>query len=108
MYETNAPNIRQGIINALSSRWKFKATVTLPAIPALVDHFVEALCTTWASMSQPYPPARRANLRSALESNLKEAYEYSPDSLVIVECGTKLGARGKIQSGLEPISRPWN
>ncbi len=88
MYEMSAPNIRQGIISALSSRWKFKATVTLPAIPALVDHFVEALCTTWASMSQPYPPARRANLRSALESNLKEAYEYSPDSLVIVEYGT--------------------
>ncbi len=88
--ETRAPVIRQAILSALPSRLVAKSALLLPAVPALVDHYVEGLCLTWASLGRPVDPTMRAHLRKVLDSNLKEAFARSPHSRVTVAYGTDL------------------
>ncbi len=88
MRETQAPVVRQAILGALPSRLVAKAALLLPAVPALLDHYVEGLCLTWASLGRPVDPTMRAHLRKVLDSNLKEAFAHSPHSRVTVAYGT--------------------
>jgi SAM-dependent methyltransferase len=56
----------------------------LPAVPGMVDHYVQGLGTTWAVLGRPFSPAELDYLRQVLSDHLKRAFEDSPYSRVLV------------------------
>jgi SAM-dependent methyltransferase len=81
--------VRQALLRALPSRVVAKAAMLLPAVPGLVDHYVQGLCLIWATLGHPLDSGAREHLRRGLDSKLKEAFAHSPYSRVTVVFGTE-------------------
>ena len=75
-----APVLRQAMLDTLPFRLAANAVILLPAIPALLDHYVEGLCTTWATLGRHFGQSERERLRESLRTLLTEAFGHSASS----------------------------
>jgi SAM-dependent methyltransferase len=82
--ETQTSVLRQAIIRKLPNRLTAKAEILLPAVPGLVDHYVQGLGATWAALGRHFAPTELDYLRQVLGDHLKQAFESSPYSRVLV------------------------
>ena len=82
--ETQLSVLRQAIIRKLPNRLTAKAEILLPAVPGLVDHYVQGLGATWAALGRNFTPAELDYLRQVLGDTLKQAFDASPYSRVLV------------------------
>jgi SAM-dependent methyltransferase len=86
--ETNAVLLKQAMLRRLPRRLLGKGEVQLPAVPALLDHYVSILDQQWESIGRKFTPEELAEFRSSLSARLDQAYAVSPSSRVLVtyEC----------------------
>jgi SAM-dependent methyltransferase len=61
----------------------------LPAVPSLLDHYESSLAQMFAGLGRAFNEAERAELRRLLDSKLREGFQMSPYTRVLVEYGTE-------------------
>jgi 2-polyprenyl-3-methyl-5-hydroxy-6-metoxy-1,4-benzoquinol methylase len=76
--------IQQAMIRSLRLRLKGKAELFLPAVPGLVDHYVEGFSEGWKALGRPFSPKDTDHFRQVLTQTLRQAFEKSPYSSVHV------------------------
>jgi 2-polyprenyl-3-methyl-5-hydroxy-6-metoxy-1,4-benzoquinol methylase len=76
--------MQQAMIRSLPLRLKGKAELFLPAVPGLVDHYVEGFSEGWKALGRPFTPKDTDYFRHVLSQTLRQAFEESPYSSVHV------------------------
>jgi SAM-dependent methyltransferase len=86
--ETNAVLLKQAMLRRLPRRLLGKGEVQLPAVPALLDHYVTILDQQWEGLGRKFTPEELEEFRRSLAARLEQAYAVSPSSRVLVtyEC----------------------
>ena len=80
--------LRQATIRKLPNRLTAKAEILLPAVPGLVDHYVQNLNATWLALGRQFSPSELEYLTEVLGNHLKQAFDASPYSQVSVKYET--------------------
>jgi len=80
--------LRQAMIRKLPNRLYAKGEMLLPAMPSLVDHYVQGLDATWKALGRNFTPSELKYLTEVLGNHLKQAFESSPYSRVSVSYET--------------------
>jgi SAM-dependent methyltransferase len=80
--------LRQATIRKLPNRLTGKAEILLPAVPGLVDHYVQGLNASWLALGRKFSPAELEYLTEVLGNTLKQAFDASPYSRVSVKYET--------------------
>jgi 2-polyprenyl-3-methyl-5-hydroxy-6-metoxy-1,4-benzoquinol methylase len=80
--------LRQASIRKLPNRLSGKGEMLLPAIPSLVDHYVQNLDATWRALGRFFTPAELQYLREVLGNHIKTAFEQSQYSRICVSYET--------------------
>ena len=80
--------LRQAMIRKLPNRLTAKAEILLPAVPGMVDHYVQGLGATWAALGRHFTQAELDYLKQVLGDTLKQAFDASPYSRVLVKYET--------------------
>src|SRR5947207_12436811 len=76
--ETNAVALRQAMLRRLRRRVSAKGHLRLPAVPALIDHYLNTIGSIFSAAGRPFSDGELAEVRAALEPQLKEGFERSP------------------------------
>jgi SAM-dependent methyltransferase len=87
-YELDGTTLREAMIRRLPKRLQGGGRVRLPAVPSLVDHYVETLDRLFVSHGRKFKPPELEHLKGLLEAKLKEGYAASPYSYVHVRFQT--------------------
>jgi SAM-dependent methyltransferase len=82
--ETDPLTLRASVIRRLTKKIGVEGRMRLPAVPTLLDVYVENLRKTFASYGRVFSDEEVDNLRTILETKLKEGFAVSPYALVIV------------------------
>lgn len=82
--ETNAVLLKQAMLRRLPRRLLGKAELQLPAVPALLEHYVSILDQQWESIGRKFTPPELDEFRRSLAARLEQAYAVSPSSRVLV------------------------
>lgn len=86
--ETREPVLRQAAMRKLPGRVSGKGELFLPAVPALVDHYVQLLNSTWIAIGRAFKPEELDYLRQTLENVAKEGFAVSASSKIHVSYET--------------------
>lgn len=84
----DASTLRQSMIRRLPKRLFAQGRLRMPAVPALVDHYVENLGTTFALHGRKFTAAELEQLKGLLLPKLEEGWAASPYSYVVVRFQT--------------------
>ncbi|HYP91398.1 MAG TPA: class I SAM-dependent methyltransferase [Polyangiaceae bacterium] len=86
--ETNAAVLKQAMLRRLPRRLLAKGELQLPAVPALLDHYVNIFDQLWESIGRKFTPPELDEFRKSLSARLDQAYAVSSSSRVLVtyEC----------------------
>jgi SAM-dependent methyltransferase len=87
-YELDGPTLKESMIRRLPKRLHGGGRVRLPAVPSLVDHYVEMLDKVFVSHGRKFKPAELEQMKGILEPKLKEGYAASPYSFLNVRFQT--------------------
>src|SRR4051812_3909929 len=80
----NHAALRQAAVKLIDRRVMGSGSVALPCVPALLDSYVERLCTLWTTLGRPFSDADNERLRGALANVLATGFEHSPHTLMVV------------------------
>ena len=69
--------VRDGLTGRLNAKIVTEGSITLPAVPALLDDYTDRLTGIFAALGRSFTAEERAHLRSILENLLSEAYGRS-------------------------------
>jgi SAM-dependent methyltransferase len=86
--ETNASVLRQAMLRRLPRRVAGHGQVVLPAIPALLDHYVQNLGTIFGTLGRPFSEEELDHVRGILKQKLDDGFKASPFAKVIVDYST--------------------
>jgi SAM-dependent methyltransferase len=87
-YELDGTTLRDAMMRRLPKRLHGGGRLRLPAVPSLVDHYVETLDRLFVSHGRKFKPPELESLKTILETKLKEGYAASPYSYVHVRFQT--------------------
>ena len=76
--------VRDGLTGRLNAKIVTEGSITLPAVPALLDDYTDRLTGIFAALGRSFTAEERAHLRSILENLLSEAYGRSQRSTITV------------------------
>jgi SAM-dependent methyltransferase len=82
--EKNPVVLRDSIIARLPHRCTASGRIRWPAIPALLDHYTQALAATFAGLGRAFSAEELDGLRATLATQLAQGFEASPFSKLIV------------------------
>lgn len=89
--ERDANAFRDGLRARLLRRATAQGTISLPAVPAMLDEY-EALClSTFRALGVEFSAEQAARLRAVLSSQLDEAFAASPRSEIVVTYESPVG-----------------
>ncbi len=84
-------SMRTALTQRLHRRTVANGTLTVPAVPAMLEDYV-AMCTdTFAGLGVHFSEADTAHLRGILESQLNEAFAASPRSNIVISYEAPVG-----------------
>ena len=86
--ETNHAVLRQAMLKRLPRRLTTTAQLSFAAVPALIDHYVDLLGTTFAALGRTFSEKELTQLRGILEKKLEEGWNASPYAKVFVSYET--------------------
>jgi SAM-dependent methyltransferase len=86
--ETNAAVLRQAMLRRLPRRLGAEGSLRLPAVPALLDHYLTQLGTLFACVGRPFSAEELGAVRTVVAAQLEEGYRASPFSHVVVRYQT--------------------
>jgi 2-polyprenyl-3-methyl-5-hydroxy-6-metoxy-1,4-benzoquinol methylase len=86
--ETNAAVLKQAMLRRLPRRLQAKGELHLPAVPALLEHYVKILDQLWESVGRKFTPPEIDEFRQSLSARLEQAHAVSANAKVVVsyEC----------------------
>lgn len=80
--ESTGSDVRDGLTGRLNTKIVTEGSVTVPAVPALLDEYTDRFSGIFAAVGRSFSTDERAHLRSILERLLNEAYDRSQRSTV--------------------------
>jgi len=82
--ETNAAVLKQAMIRRLPRRLQARGELNLPAVPALLEHYVKIFDQLWESIGRKFTEAEIDEFRKSLLARLEQAFNISTSSKVVV------------------------
>lgn len=67
------------------------ATITLPAVPAMIDEYVRMCDAIFTAVGRTFSPEQLDNCRKVIEGQLAIAYEQSPRSNIVISIEAPVG-----------------
>jgi len=86
--ETNQSVLRQAMIKRLPRRLGASGQMLLPAVPSLLEHYVQNLHQLFAQLGRAFSREEMEQVRSILKRKLDEAFAASPYGRVVVNYET--------------------
>ena len=83
--------LRDAIIRRLYRRSVAEGHITLPAVPALIDEYVQLCGNICATLGVWYSAEQAAQLRKTLEAELAKAFKASHRSEIVITFGAPFG-----------------
>lgn len=101
--------LRQALVRRLSRRAVASGTLTFPAVPALVEHFVQTWFRVVSALGRRFERGDLTQARSTFETVFGEAHRASPRSNVIVSFEAPMGEeiRYQVTADAVPISAAY-
>ena len=87
--ETDPVNLRASIIRRLTKKLGVEGRVRMPAVPTLLEDYVENLRKMFAAYGRIFTEAEIDGLRTILDGKLKEGFAASPYAHVLVRYQTE-------------------
>jgi SAM-dependent methyltransferase len=110
--ETDPTALRASIIRRLTKKIGVDGRVRMPAVPTLLDVYLENLRKIFASYGRIFSDEEVGNLRSILETKLNEGFAVSPYAHVIVryksEDPPKIGIQYWISTEISTIEDQYS
>lgn len=110
--ETNQAVLRPAMMRRLRRRVTGAGAMLLPAVPSLIDHYVDKLMAAFALHERPFNADDKVALREHLQKHLAIAWEKSPYSKLLVQFETeappKDGISYKIQRQIVSIADEYD
>jgi SAM-dependent methyltransferase len=100
--ETNQAVLRPAMMRRLRRRVTGAGALLLPAVPGLIDHYVEKLLAAFALHERPFNADDAAVLRGHLERHLASAWAKSPYAKLLVQFETEEPPRDGINYKIQP------
>lgn len=82
--ETNSVILKQAMIRRLPRRLQCSGELGLPAVPALLEHYVKIFDGIWESVGRKFTPPELDEFRKSLSARLEQAFAASSSSKVVV------------------------
>jgi SAM-dependent methyltransferase len=82
--ETNSVILKQAMIRRLPRRLQCSGELGLPAVPALLEHYVKIFDGIWESVGRKFTPPELDEFRKSLAARLDQAFAASSSSKVVV------------------------
>jgi 2-polyprenyl-3-methyl-5-hydroxy-6-metoxy-1,4-benzoquinol methylase len=82
--ETNAVMLKQAMIRRLPRRLQANGEMSLPAVPALLEHYVKIFDQLWESVGRKFTEAELDEFRKSLSARLEQAFASSSSAKVVV------------------------
>ena len=93
--------LREAMVRRLYRRSMAEGKITVPAVPGLIDEYVQLCGNICASLGVPYTAEQSSQLKTVLEAELAKAFKASPRSDVVISFhvpfGTGLNYRVKAE-----------
>jgi SAM-dependent methyltransferase len=86
--QTNPALLRQAMLRRLPRRIAASGQLRLPAVPALLDHYLATLATVFAGVGRPFSADEMAGVRAVLEPQLQEGFAASPFAHLVIRYET--------------------
>jgi SAM-dependent methyltransferase len=86
--ETNAAVLKQAMIRRLPRRLQGSGEISLPAVPALLEHFVKIFDGIWEGMGRKFTAPELDEFRNSLAARLEQAFQASSSAKVVVSYQT--------------------
>src|SRR5512144_42107 len=86
--ETNAVVLKQAMIRRLPRRLQCSGELGLPAVPALLEHYVKIFDAIWESVGRKFTEPELDEFRKSLKARLEQAFAASSSSKVVVSYQT--------------------
>ena len=83
--------LRDAIIRRLYRRSVAEGHITVPAVPALIDEYVQLCANICATLGVWFTPDQSAHLRKTLETELAKAFKASHRSEIVITFGAPFG-----------------
>lgn len=83
--------LREAIIRRLYRRLSAEGHIRVPAVPGLIDEYVQLCNNVCATLGVWCPPEQAAQLRTALQAELAKAFKASPRSEVLISYQAPFG-----------------
>ncbi|BBN48137.1 MULTISPECIES: class I SAM-dependent methyltransferase [Mycobacterium avium complex (MAC)] len=83
--------LREAVIRRIYRRTSAEGTIRVPAVPAMIDEYLQLCGNVCATLGVWYAPEQFAQLRSALEVELAKAFKASPRSDVLISYHAPFG-----------------
>ena len=83
-------------LRSLERRYMGEGQLILPAVPALLDRYLEIVAAHFGNLSRPLAPETRSALRTLLAEKLAEAYTGAPQSNVFIRYKVERGPGGGV------------
>lgn len=75
----------------LHRRSVVNGSITLPAVPGMIDQYMTMCESLFTSVGRPFTPEQLAHVREVLEGQLAEAYAHSPRSNIVLSFDAPVG-----------------
>lgn len=95
MSQPSGPSTKPGLSKALARtlhrRAVVQGSITLPAVPAMLDDYVTTCLATFAAIGVEFDDAQRSSLRDVLKGQLDTAFAGSPRSEIVITYDSPVG-----------------
>jgi SAM-dependent methyltransferase len=102
--------LREALIRRMYRRSSAEGHIRVPAVPDLIDEYVQLCGNVCATLGVWYTPEQSAHLRAALEVELAKSFKASPRSDVVISYHAPFGSGGvnfRIQADARTIEADY-
>jgi SAM-dependent methyltransferase len=101
----------EGMLRGVARRMRASVEIVVPAVPSLLDHYVDMLDTQFTSLGRQFTEAELTELRRLLLGKLEEGFAASPHSNVFVRFSTdqfpSMGISYGVASALSTVEEEY-
>jgi SAM-dependent methyltransferase len=87
----NPTVLREAMARRLYRRSVVTGSITIPAVPGLIDHYVTMCANVFAGLGRKFAPEELEHAKGLLAGKLKEAFEASPRSNIVITYNAPVG-----------------
>ena len=88
---TSDPALRTALARVLHRRAVVQGSITLPAVPGMLDEYLALCLDTFGAVGVHFDDAQRDRLREALQTELSTAFTASPRSTIVITYDSPVG-----------------